>query len=698
MTNKKVMKRRIGKKLHPTGQLSIFAILIFQVLFILFAMSLNIALVVHDKINLQNSVDLAAYYGAMKQAEMLNAIAHINYQIRQSWKLLTWRYRVLGNIGISNTSQLGNIAAPYDEEHKLKALTNERHGPYFVCLGHKYWGGFYGDYHVSDDDMLCRDMEGTIPAVSVPKVTGALGSFSSMLEGVRQASEDINDALTKQCDFYGYNSWLFGIMAFSLFRYDQTARKFMIHELAKVMAGDGPTGSHPHGTDMDGQSIATGVQKTFEKNLSYVNQKSFEQDRDQLKQFNSLENELPDKWLEDQTFIGIESYTGYYSDFTGSLGSCARNLSFLNKPPDAIDSTAVNDLLKSIGIQQSWPACATDKACNPSAGLKKNINFVVFYTVKAELDYKNQIFLPFNQNIKLRAKAYAKPFGGRIGPDASADPLLPPNSSKPEPISTGFLDFDKRYAPNYSRYPGDPYGLRSKNVHYHWAEHLKIADSTSKSVCNYIKTNDNDPLARGVTDANCGSIIGTDTDSIARKWEMAAVAPDLFDVTYFTILPYYNHTYFPKIRNLLSANLDYVRGDLGTYRDSSGFKGTSILEQVGGYGTIPTIWTGINSLGPSIHRLERPFYKIKNLNLLLTGWNPPKRKYGGNDYEAVSDKINFAKCSKWVHDILDSSRSATKGKIANGCIYGGRTGYSVKMISPNWLRGLEDQVNQEAPW
>ena len=89
------MKKRKFKRLHPTGQLSIFVVLIFQALFILFAMSLNVALVVHDKINLQNSVDIAAYYGAMKQAEMMNAIAHINYQIRQSWKLLVWRYRVL---------------------------------------------------------------------------------------------------------------------------------------------------------------------------------------------------------------------------------------------------------------------------------------------------------------------------------------------------------------------------------------------------------------------------------------------------------------------------------------------------------------------------------------------------------------------------------------------------------------------------
>src|SRR5437764_657897 len=84
---------------NESGQMTIFIALIFQVLFVFFAMVINISLLVHDKINLQNSVDLGAYYAAERQAEILNEIAHINYQIRQDYKLLTWRYRVLGTLG-----------------------------------------------------------------------------------------------------------------------------------------------------------------------------------------------------------------------------------------------------------------------------------------------------------------------------------------------------------------------------------------------------------------------------------------------------------------------------------------------------------------------------------------------------------------------------------------------------------------------
>src|SRR3984957_12581680 len=85
---------------NQRGQAAIFVALMFNVFFIFFAMAINVALVVHDKINLQNSLDFAAYYAASKQAEILNVIAHENYMIRQSWKLLAWRYRVLGTIGM----------------------------------------------------------------------------------------------------------------------------------------------------------------------------------------------------------------------------------------------------------------------------------------------------------------------------------------------------------------------------------------------------------------------------------------------------------------------------------------------------------------------------------------------------------------------------------------------------------------------
>ena len=106
--------RFILSRRHQKGQVAIFVALIFQVIFVFFALLINVGLLVHHKINLQHSADLAAYYGAMKQAEGLNAIAHVNFQIKQAWKLLTWRYRVLGTFGFTNGNNGQSQIFPYE--------------------------------------------------------------------------------------------------------------------------------------------------------------------------------------------------------------------------------------------------------------------------------------------------------------------------------------------------------------------------------------------------------------------------------------------------------------------------------------------------------------------------------------------------------------------------------------------------------
>mgnify|MGYP002623770690 FL=1 len=133
----------IPKKIlcEQRGQMAIFVALIFQVLFVFFAMAINVALIIHDKINLQNSVDLAAYYAASKQAELLNAMAHQNYQIRQAWKLYAWRYRVLGTTGLLaaklHPSRLPEDHASITEsEYNGASVSNRSEFP-VVCVNYQ---------------------------------------------------------------------------------------------------------------------------------------------------------------------------------------------------------------------------------------------------------------------------------------------------------------------------------------------------------------------------------------------------------------------------------------------------------------------------------------------------------------------------------------------------------------------------------
>ena len=423
---------------------------------------------------------------------------------------------------------------------------------------------------ISEDDLLCSDIRQTINALSIPSLGRNLDSLTTILTNVGVYAGRMNDSLRGKCAVYGANSWFLGAWSFAHFYIDQSQRKHMIYKVAEALID---------GKDIDGQdhSIENGVKKTFEKNLTFINKKAFQSSTTpSLFQHSSLTGKTVGDLLDDQPV----DVAGLYSRLQSGSGrdGCVRDTDWLIHPPRQVTAAnhPENEKIKDILIGHTrsnanpWPTCATSSkgfGCGPSAGLTKKPALVVYYGVKAELEYKTQIFLPFP--LKLQAKAIAKPFGGRIG---SSDPLVGANAP-----NYGISNIP---APNYSRYPGDDFGLRSKLVHHYWAETLQRTRVNQKHIKNYMKLeyfwHDRDPMARDT--------LGN-TNRIARWWEIMAVAPDLFDVTYFTILPYYQYDYFPRLAKGILAGKPYLRGDLGTYCDTnpcnaSSFAGTSLLTQV----------------------------------------------------------------------------------------------------------------------
>ena len=747
---------RKSKKRKATGQMAIFAILIFQSLFFLFAMSLNIALVVHDKINLQNSVDLAAYYGAMKQAEMMNAIAHINFQIRQSWKLLAWRYRVLGSVGVTNPEHPFSSKRPQPKYLRhddlvtfYRPLTDKRSpgnkGLYFMCLAHQWWKGFIfpsGDTidiktilssrdssNVTRSDAQCNQME---TKISPPRNRGNKFGGGEWLE----AQESLDDAIKRlknqihdTCNIVGFNTWLFTAISFANLRQDQAIRKKMIYLLAEKMSESEPK-------DLEDDPISKGVRKTLVKNLSYINQQSLLSSGD-IKFFNSLRGVNPTSWLsDDDAFDDI----GLYADIYYNSG-CHRKLNFTTNEPGFVkrdnnqnaiwNPPALKQLFDSISLQPDpWPQCVHSGFCKVSAGLSKKPH-IVYYGVEAKIDYRNQIFMPLsnggsgcqntpsNRGICLKAKAFAKPFGGGIGPPLSirSDNLLPPRSCLNDLNNVQLSDREiiEKCTPNYSRFPGDKNGLMSQRVHYLWANYLKNRNNTEYNrIQSYIKEDPHDrgnitkhddksPLATQVVSQ--GFQAGHDYNP-AWLWELIAIAPDFFDVAYFTILPNYQEAYFEKIKRLLENRMPEVRGDLG-YPDLPlpNRRYYSLLEQMGAsQNAIPpagTVWQELRRTY-NHHLLELP-YKVQNPDHLLTGWNPPiadKRKEGDKNFHATDPLLRnttFQKCGTWGHD-LGLQPTETKGWIAGGCIQRGRTGYSVKLVNPKYADSFSPQPTGGGYW
>ena len=179
--------------------MAIFVALIFQVLFVFFAMVINIGLVVHDKINLQNAVDLSAYYAAQKQAEWLNVIAHQNYQIRQSFKLLTWRYRVLGTMGLTRGADIhptrwsGNI--PDQQAYPPGANPS-------ACIIYKpVWQDV-----PKGDESVCQRRDFILPEISPTPIIATFNPINILLN---ISAKDSQRRIEETCKDYGRYNYIY---------------------------------------------------------------------------------------------------------------------------------------------------------------------------------------------------------------------------------------------------------------------------------------------------------------------------------------------------------------------------------------------------------------------------------------------------------------------------------------------------------
>ena len=629
-------------------------------------MSLNVALVVHDKINLQNSVDLAAYYGAMKQAQTLNAIAHINYQIRQSWKLFAWRYRVFGN---PYAAKINSLGIPLNKE-KTPASFPPRTGSqqvYIVCKAaynannNIGWGTFYLpegsgtgiSWTPSDgrDAEFCHNINLNIDAISVPN--SSTPWLQPLVSAIVHTAHTGNVYIKKKCQAYAYTNWLFALFSLYHFRYDQSRKAKLIYRIAAEIAGKG--------MEIDSQQeISRGANQTFRNNLTYINQESLKNANSKFETYDSLKETAPERWLSPESFYVYPPMyvkTHWVSgDGCNSEGEFATRHPFLPNPPPQGTAPYVNAAERLLAFSNTGTLCkdlGNNNLCESSAGLSKIDNFTVYFGARAELQYENQIFLPFfrNNKLTLKAQAFAKPFGGRIGPKYEDDLNLPLSpSSNPGEVSVQQASL---YSPNYAKYPGDEFGLTSHYVQRIWANSLYNASSSHKNIANYVH-DDSPPLSKG---------------DESKKWELAAIAPDLFDITYFTILPSYMETYYKHL------------GPNGWNFNPTKDFGGGIKQQ-------------IRTLDSVFDTVKNNFYVVKNKDHLLTGWNPPKEKYKIDDrYPASITDTSFANCDTWDF-ALDDDEDA---RIDTGCVTGGRTGYSVKMIHKDHLQQIIGSGNTPQP-
>lgn len=719
---------------NKQGQMAIFVVLIFQVLFIFFAMSINVALVVYDKINLQNSLDLASYYGAKKQAEVLNAMAHINYQMRQNWKLLSWRYRILGTLALENSSSTSTFWCPsasnfncqissdlsctkaqsFYSANKLRQSSSFCDKTYFVCTSASFWETGTTQNRGTN---LCAAI-GKISPITALRSAG--GFFTLPIYQVLDSSVNkLRTTVDTSCEGAGATNWLLTQVFLTHFRLDQRDRKTMMQEIYNR--------SLFQDRDLDGQEIFKTVKQIYLKNLNKSNKKNVKNLKDYgLQNFNSYQGVLFKNVFKAYDVFPILQYFDS-STSSNSGGACAdgiiqqstnvitSDLNRYHRKTQIILPNLNQKVYKRAKIlftlNQRFYKSHADPLVNLSLGFEKLQDKTMYYALQTSFkhDSSSVFSLILAKGIVLRASSVAKAFGASFGPTISErDPLIP----------IVFEDFKgsgvNLYAqqPNYSRFPGDSWGLLDYNLHSSNSQFLKKIPTGNLSYYNikdflhliFYSPGAADPLARPVDSNNVFY-----PKAFIRIMESLAIYPDLYDLSYYSISQHYMQSYFPKIcKLLLDRDCDphdenqiknikfkaFVRADLSWPNIAKNYRSKNTTNPL----KIPAIYphrvrpisiltagnlfypwhATINSKNNNSNKAQD--FLIHSPDSLLSSWAPTTVK---SRYQKYTFPENFLNCKK---------QSLNKHPIPSACVVGGRSAYSVKLISCEEFYKIKNKV------
>lgn len=793
--------RFILSRRNQKGQVAVFVALIFQVVFVFFAMLINVGLLVHHKINLQQSTDLAAYYGAMKQAEILNVMAHVNYQIRQAWKLFTWRYRVLGTFGVEREprqvggTNINPTIAPalpiawekYDSPLEFNSNSgslkcvgggadqmNFTDTP-FLCMGHNGFQDWFAN--AGDGETFCKiNCNHMNNASTSIKSLSGVGGFSwgnaNIGKAVNAAISKTNANLQGRCETLGPVSLASMGLFYSNYYFDTNNRKKIIKVLNNNL-----TQPENEILDLDGKKVLTGVENTLKNNLTEANKSSLTPTS--ITTYNGAKNKEKEL-ISEITFQYLNFFLLQCQCGSGSGNNCNPQIDIKNFGDDSTGAFGQNSQVGQKFEQQYKDIAAQVKdlfaknsADINTLGFEKNPWYNVYYGVKATSEPRIP-FLPLSK-IKLNAISFAKPFGGTLGPwyyktwsqtsdkssagdweQSRTDYNLPARTAQEAGFSTELVNKLKdsiKVTPNFSLYIDDKLGLRNHKYLgiYQGMLNAKIIPNSSTSQNTKIsadtKVLDTKPsrkykpnswpkmsewshLAKTPNDSDYDPLAididptGTSAkNTYSRDIEISVVAPNQFDVSYYSIEPNFYQAYGKNI--LVEDGSGQFKSG---FREMANKAGEDVSKLAFPYDFGSTVNDKIAqvtrefSVSRQLQVVAELFAPdsgdiskigIKNLDLAkdmfftfiprnpaatLTGWtyNDPRKykEFPEPSDETIPYTMQFGSCND--QRTSGSGNEKIYSSIAEGgenqpavpgnCVTGGRTGYSVKLISSDMVR------------
>ncbi len=609
-------------------------------------MGINIGLVVHDKINLQNAVDLAAYYGAAKQARVLNAISHQNYQIRQAWKLFSWRYNALGSVTSART--LPSEASPQGI-------------PILCALEGQVWRSQGGAF--DDSDRICHlTSSNTLPPL--PKREN-LRRIAPDWFGTFEMAQVVLEGFHLTCANYGALNWSYGASVFLSYLWQQRQRVQLIKVLARNLMR--PIEAEGGGfVDLKGESVFEGMENTFQKNLTYSNTQAFKKGEGSFKVTSSVE----EAQNVEQVFSFEKSFVHMlYYDYNNTCdNSVIRSLFFDPVPKNVQKVSGYNpaDIKRVL-----HPLVVVNVAKKPQP--------VIYVEVEASTKVR-QLF-GLGKSVHLKARARAKAFGGRVGPmlRPKPSPQAPVAYSAPPNLPPKGLGYAQRVflRDQLLAYKARPPLLPPKAYH---RDYFALIDGWGQKGRELDAMVWPRPAPQQAASRRLGHAQGT--PRIMRVYELQAVRPNLWDIMHYSVFAnaglFTKSLRAPQAREALGLEAEFVvPHDVGyhpplpegepwpneedlVWQDAN-FGVRDQMRVAQSFAPLPSGVRAPSSVG-EVH------FFVKNLSALLTGWAHPLKKSGDFSIDGGA----FGRCYRT--DIN------APGPVPSGCIVGGRAGYSVKVI------------------
>lgn len=312
-----------------------------------------------------------------------------------------------------------------------------------------------------------------------------------------------------------------------------------------------------------------------------------------------------------------------------------------------------------------------------------------YVAVKAKAKPKIPFALPFGE-VELVARAYAKPFGGTIGPwaksrwDASSNfsnggedvEKVSPFRVQPGQLLDNTLANDPRTVIDYARYVGDEIGTKSNltmnNYYKVFQQFRKEANSLSLKFWGNLF----DPKDDLYTPGTNGDYLAWDQQNPTnenalkmRNLELSVITPDQFDVAYYSVEPDYYRNYYLRLIKPQQGFKFPVRGDLG-------------MQHKPGVAVAPwdrfSVKEQMKKVVEEVQLLDfrnKLTYVPLAFPELLTSY-----KAAAPDNLIMDTDKNFGKCTTPIKDDQPEEKATT-----GNCLIGGRVGYSVKIVDGDFL-------------